>query len=137
MNDLPDNHAPGPGRRAEDADEDTLELMQQLTVYINETDHLDRKPLYLKILELVKAQDAAGATMLKGMGGYSASSHAIHTAGFTDIRQNLPLVIIIVDTEEKIKDMLLPLERMVRPNGGLITVQNLEGHCYVHPSHKK
>lgn len=137
MNELPDNHSPVPGQSAEDADEDALEQMQQLTVYINETDHLDRKPLYLKILELVKARDAAGATMLKGMGGYSASSHAIHTAGFTDIRQNLPLVIIIVDTEEKIKGMLLPLERMVRPNGGLITVQNLEGHCYVHPSHKK
>jgi uncharacterized protein len=106
--------------------------MQKLTVYMQETDHVDGRPLYLTILETVRAMGGAGATVLKGMAGYSASSRSIHTAGFADLRQNLPLVVVIVDTEDRV-DVLLPrLEDLVRPNGGLITVQNLEGHSYLH-----
>jgi uncharacterized protein len=110
--------------------------MQQVSVYITETDQFEHRPLYLKILELVKGYDAAGATVLKGLAGYSASSHAIHTSHLADIKQSLPLVIVIVDTEEKVTELLPHLEEMIRPNGGLITVQNLEGHCYLHP-HKQ
>jgi PII-like signaling protein len=47
--------------------------MQQLTVYICEQDHWHRQPLYLAILELVRAQGGAGATVLKGVAGYSAA----------------------------------------------------------------
>lgn len=117
------------------AGEDPFEQMQQLTVYINETDHAEHRPLYMKILELVKAHDGAGATVVKGIAGYSASSHAIRKTGLADIRQSLPLVVIIVDTAEKVGMLVPHLEEMVRPNGGLITVQDLEGHCYIHPGH--
>lgn len=107
--------------------------MQQLTVYIQETDHWGRRPLYLHILELVRAGGGAGATVLKGVAGYSASSRSIHTAGFADLQQRLPLVILIVDTEERIDAFVPQLEELIRPNGGLITVQDLEGHSYLHP----
>jgi len=106
--------------------------MQQLTVYIQETDHVGGRPLYLAILELVRASGGAGASVLKGVAGYSASSHSIHRAGFADLRQNLPLVVLIVDTEERVDALLPLLEDLVRPNGGLITVQDLEGHSYLH-----
>jgi PII-like signaling protein len=106
----------------------------QLTIYISETDHYGHKPLYLKILELAKEKDAAGATVLKGLAGYSASSHAIRSAGFADIREKLPLVVVIVDSAERIGEMLPQLEAMVSMNGGLITVQNIEAHRYLHPS---
>jgi PII-like signaling protein len=106
--------------------------MQQLTVYIQETDHAAGRPLYLAILQTVRAMGGAGATVLKGMAGYSASSRSIHTAGFADLRQNLPLVVVIVDTEERVDALLPRLEELVRPNGGLITVQDLEGHSYLH-----
>src|SRR5215210_1692432 len=102
--------------------------MQELTVYISETDHIERKPLYLRILEVVRAHDGAGATVLKGIAGYSASSHAIQTAGFADIHQKLPLVIVVVDEPSRIEAMLPEIEDMVRPNGGLVTVQDLEAH---------
>src|SRR3954453_10517247 len=122
MSDTPQHAHPG------------FERMQQLSVYISETDHYERKPLYLKILELAREHNAAGATVLRGIAGYSASSHAIRTAGFADLQQRLPLVIIIVDTAAHIEEMLPLLENMVQPNGGLITVQDLEAHCYLHPS---
>jgi PII-like signaling protein len=107
--------------------------MQQVTVYIQETDHIGHQPLYLRILELVRASGGAGASVLKGVAGYSASSRSIHTAGFADLRQRLPLVILIVDTQERVDALLPQLEQLVQPNGGLITVQDLEGHCYLHP----
>lgn len=111
-----------------------FEQMQQLTIYISETDHYERRPLYLRILELAREHDAAGATVLRGLAGYSASSHAIRTAGFADLLQKLPLVVVIVDNAQKIEGLLPHLETMVQVNGGLITVQDLEGHCYLHPS---
>ena len=110
--------------------------MQQLTVYIQETDHWGHRPLYLRILELVRRSGGAGATVLRGVAGYSASSRSIRTAGFADLQQRLPLVILIVDTEERVDALLPELEELVRPNGGLITVQDLEGHSYLHP-HKR
>lgn len=108
--------------------------MQQMTVYITETDHYEHKSLYLQILELVKARNGAGATVLKGLGGYSASSRTIATSGFADLEQRLPLVVVIVDTPQNVAAMLPELEAMVRVNGGLITVQDLEGHLYLHPN---
>lgn len=110
------------------------ERMQQLTIYISETDHYEGKPLFLSILELAKQHDAAGATVLKGLAGYSASSHRIQTVGFADLQQKLPLVILIVDAAWRVETMLPLLEGMVRVNGGLITVQDLEAHRYMHPS---
>ncbi len=110
------------------------ERMQQLTIYISETDHYERKPLYLKILELAKQHNVAGATVLKGLAGYSASSHRIQTSGFADLAQKLPLVILIVDAGWRLEPMLPQLEAMVRAGGGLITVQDLEAHRYLHPS---
>jgi uncharacterized protein len=113
-----------------------FQQMQQLTIYIKETDHVDHRPLYLKILELVRRAGAAGATVYKGVAGYSLSSRSIQTAGFADIQQHLPLVVVVVDTAQLIDSLLPQLEDMVRHNGGLITVQDLEGHSYLHP-HKR
>ncbi|MEP6775162.1 MAG: DUF190 domain-containing protein [Chloroflexota bacterium] len=110
------------------------EQLQQLAIYISETDHYEGKPLFLSILELAKQHDAAGATVLKGLAGYSASSHRIQTIGFADLQQKLPLVLLIVDAAWRVEPMLPLLEAMVRVNGGLITVQDLEAHRYLHPS---
>lgn len=109
-----------------------FELMQQLTVYIKETDHAGRRPLYLAILEMVQENDCAGATVFRGIAGYSSSSRTIQRAGFADIQQHLPLVIVIVDTASRIEILLPRLEGMVHPNGGLLTIQDLEGHRYLH-----
>jgi PII-like signaling protein len=109
-------------------------LMQQLTIYIKETDHVAHRPLYLKILELIKDNNGAGATMLKGVAGYSSSSHAIQTAGFADIQHKLPLVIVVVETASWIEAILPQLETLLQSCGGLLTIQDLEAHRYLHPN---
>jgi len=111
-----------------------FERMQQLTIYIKETDHIEHRPLYLKILELARTNGGAGATVFKGIAGYSSTSRSIQTAGFADVQQNLPLVVVIVDSAWRIELLLPQLETMVRANGGLITVQDLEAHSYLHPN---
>ncbi len=131
---MSDNNMTG-GSPPGDPSHEGFTKMQQLTVYIQETDHWGHRPLYLKILEMVR-EGGAGATVVKGVAGYSASSRSIHRAGFADLQQRLPLVILIVDTQERVGAFLPQLEELVRPNGGLITVQDLEGHSYLHP-HKQ
>ncbi len=110
-----------------------FDRVQQLTIYIKETDRVEGRLLYLKILELVKAHGGAGATALKGVAGYSISSRSIMTAGFADLHQRLPLVILIVDTTSKIREMLPQLNAWVAINGGLLTIENLEAHHLLHP----
>jgi uncharacterized protein len=114
-----------------------FESMQQLSIYIQETDHVKRRPLYLVILELIRENDGAGATVYRGIAGYSSSSHAIHTMGFADIQLKLPLVMVIVETTSWVDRMLPILEELVQMNGGLLTIQDLEGHRYLHPSLQK
>ncbi len=114
-----------------------LERVQQLSVYIKETDHVDRHPLYLQILELVKNSGGAGATVLRGVAGYSISSRSIRSAGFADLRQNLPVLIVIVDTASQLQTMLPQITTWVQINGGLITLENLEGHQFLHPNRQR
>lgn len=128
-----------PGRAAisSSPDQDVqsdYERMQQLSVYIKETDHIHRKPLFLEILQLVRVHSGAGATVLKGLAGYSASSRSITTVGLADLQQKLPMVIIIVDAAWRIRLMLPQIEEWVHVNGGLVTVQDLEAHRYLHPN---
>src|SRR5215213_2497521 len=80
--------------------------MQQMTVVICEQDQWRHRSLYLAVLELVRAQAGAGATVFKGMAGYSGSSRAIHTSNLVDVAANLPLVILVVDTEERVAALL-------------------------------
>ncbi len=117
--------------------------MQELTIFICEADrHQDAhthhsKALYLAILDLVKAEGCAGATVVRGLAGYSANSHNIHTGHLVDVQPQLPVVLYIVDEPERIARLLPQIEAMVAPNGGLITVQDIEAHIYVHPHKKK
>lgn len=108
--------------------------MQQMTIFICEQDHWHHRPLYLAILEQVRAQGGAGASVLKGLAGYSAGNRAIHTSTLVDVATQLPLVILIVDTAEQIAALLPPLEEMVAANGGVITVVDVVAHRYRHPS---
>ncbi len=113
-----------------------LERVQQLTVYIKETDRVEHHPLYMKILQLVKDSGGAGATVLRGVAGYSISSRAIKQAGLADLKQDLPLAVVIVDSAERLQQLLPTITDWVCVNGGLITLQDLEGHHFLHPHSK-
>ncbi len=108
--------------------------MQQLTILICEQDRWHHRPLYLAILELVRARGGAGASVFKGLAGYSAGSRTIHTGNLVDVAAALPLMIVVVDEAARIAALRPELEEMIAVNGGLLTVVDVVGHEYRHPS---
>ena len=110
-----------------------LERVQRLTVYIKEGDQVEHRPLYLRILELVKDSGTAGATVLKAVAGYSISSRSIRSAGFADLHQNLPLLIVIVDRAAQLQTLLPQITAWVEVNGGMVTLEDLQGTPFPAP----
>ena len=93
-----------------------------LRIHIGESDRYGRKPLYEAIVHKAKELDLAGATVLRGIMGFGASSR-LHTVKFLRLSEDLPLVIEIVDSEEYI-DRLLPfLDEVI--GEGLITMEKV------------
>ena len=94
-----------------------------LRIFIGEQDKWHGQPLYQAIVGLARKQGLAGATCLKGFLGFGAHSQ-LHSAKLLDISEDLPVVIEIVDSEEKIRQFLPQLEAMV--TSGLITLEKAE-----------
>ncbi|AEV17166.1 MAG: DUF190 domain-containing protein [Thermus sp.] len=93
-----------------------------LRVFIGESDRHEGRPLHEAIVLEAKRSGLAGATVLKGFMGFGAHSR-IHTAKILQLSQDLPVLVEIVDTEEKIQAFLPVLEGMVRE--GLITLERV------------
>ena len=91
-----------------------------LRVFIGESDRWHHQPLYEAIVLKARELHLAGATVLRGPMGYGKSSR-LHTAKILRLSMDLPLVIEIVDTEEKIQGFLPVLDGMM--SGGLVTLE--------------
>src|SRR5204863_7664759 len=89
-----------------------------LRIFLGESDRWNHQPLYEAIVLKAREQHLAGATVLRGPMGFGKSSR-LHTAKILRLSMDLPLVIEIVDTEEKIKGFLPILDEMMQ--GGLVT----------------
>ncbi len=100
-----------------------------LSIYIGESDKWRGKPLYAALLETLKKEDLAGATVTRGVAGFGAHSR-IHTAAILRLSEDLPLVIQVVDTPENIQRGLDAVSPMVRE--GLITLQDVQVLRYTH-----
>lgn len=96
---------------------------QLLRIFIGEAARLDGKPLYEAIVLKAREMHLAGATVLRGGLGYGHSSR-LHSAKILRLSDDLPLVIEIVDSEEKIDDFLPVLDRMM--SSGLITLEKVQ-----------
>lgn len=94
----------------------------KLAIYVGDSDRHGHKPLYRAIVELLRAEGIAGATVLHGIEGYGPSRH-IHTSKILDLSPDLPVVIIAIDREEKIEAVFPKVEAMVQ--AGLITVERV------------
>ncbi len=94
-----------------------------LRIFIGESDRWEHKPLYEAIVLKARELHLAGATVLRGPMGFGKSSR-LHTAKILRLSLDLPLVIEIVDTEEKIRAFLPVLDKMV--TGGLVTMENVK-----------
>lgn len=91
-----------------------------MRIHIGERDKYQGKPLYQAIVELLRRRHYAGATVLRAIMGFGASSR-IHTDRIEVLSLDLPIVIECVDTEEKIATILPELDEML--GGGLITLE--------------
>ncbi len=94
-----------------------------LRIFIGENDRSDGKPLYEAIVLKAREQHLAGATVLRGPMGFGASSR-LHTTKILRLSEDLPLVIEIVDSEEKINAFLPMLDGMM--TSGLITMEKVQ-----------
>jgi len=89
-------------------------------IFIGESDTWHGKPLYQAIVERARRDGLAGATVVRGIEGFGADSH-IHTSRILRLSEDLPVVIEMVDTVERIDAILPVLDEMVTE--GLVTVE--------------
>jgi PII-like signaling protein len=94
-----------------------------LRIFIGESDRWQHKPLYEAIVLKAREMHLAGATVLRGPMGFGKSSR-LHTSKIIRLSTDLPLVIEIVDSEEKINSFLPALDEMI--GGGLVTLEKVK-----------
>jgi len=94
-----------------------------LRIFIGESDRYKHQPLYEAIVLAAREAHLAGATVLRGPMGFGKASR-LHTAKIMRLSMDLPIVIEIVDSEEKVRSFLPALEAMI--GGGLVTIEKVE-----------
>lgn len=98
-----------------------------LRIFIGESDRWHGRPLYEEIVRVAREQGMAGATVLRGLEGFGADSH-LHTTRILRLSEDLPIVIEIVDTEERIDAILPLLDPMIAE--GMVTVERVHIVAY-------
>jgi PII-like signaling protein len=98
-----------------------------LRIFVGESVQHNGRPLYEAIVLKARELGLAGATVWRGIEGYGARSH-IHTSKILRLSEDLPILIEIVDSEEKIRDALGVFDTLLEEagGGGLITLENAE-----------
>ncbi len=92
-------------------------------IFIGESDRHNGLALYEAIVQEARRRNMAGATVLRGIMGFGASSR-LHTAKILRLSEDLPVVVEIVDTEERIEEFMPFLDEVVRE--GLITMEKVQ-----------
>jgi PII-like signaling protein len=83
----------------------------QVTMYLNEADQWQRRPLHLQVLNYLRQQNVAGAAVLHAVAGFTGRG-GVATTTLVDAGGNLPLVLTFVDTEEHVSRVLPTLRQM-------------------------
>jgi PII-like signaling protein len=98
-----------------------------LRIHLGETDRCEHQPLYEAIVLKARERKLAGATVLRSPLGFGASSH-VHTAKILQLSTDLPVIVEIVDEEEKLRAFWAEIAPLM--NGGLATLQQVEVLAY-------
>jgi PII-like signaling protein len=100
----------------------------RLTIFIGELDRWHHRPLVSEIVHRAREAGLAGATVLRGVEGFGTGS-MIHTTRLLSLSDDLPLIIVIVDDEPRIRDFLPQLDELVIE--GLVVLDEVEAIRYV------
>ncbi|OAH14884.1 DUF190 domain-containing protein [Streptomyces jeddahensis] len=99
----------------------------RLTVFVGESDQYHHKPLYSEIVHRAHRAELAGASVFKGIEGFGASS-LVHTQRLLSLSEDLPVAVVIVDTEERVRAFLPELDELVEE--GLVMLDDCEVITY-------
>jgi PII-like signaling protein len=94
-----------------------------LRIFIGESEKVDGKPAYEAIVLKARELNMAGATVIRGIMGFGKTSR-LHTAKVLEMSSDLPLIIEITDTEDKLTNFIPVLEKMHK--GGLVTMEKIK-----------
>lgn len=94
-----------------------------LRIFIGESDRYGAQPLYTAIVEAARKHGLCGATVFKGIEGFGGHS-VVHAARVFDLSSDLPILVEIVDTEERVRAFIPQLDEMMRD--GLVTLESVE-----------
>ena len=100
----------------------------RLTVFVGETDQWHHRPIYTEIVHRAHAAGLAGATVLRGIEGFGASSQ-VHTTRILNLSEDLPVAVVIVDAAEAIEAFLPQLDGLITE--GLVILDPVEVIRYV------
>jgi hypothetical protein len=98
-----------------------------MRIHIGESDKWHGKPLHEAIVMLLRKEGFSGATVLRGVGGYGGSS-VYHTDKLLRLSQDLPIIVEVIEMQERIDQILPRLDEMVE--GGLITLEKVRVILY-------
>ena len=101
---------------------------KRLTIFIGESDRVGHTPLATEIVQRAHAAGLAGVTVLRGVEGYGASNH-IHTTRILSLSDDLPMLVIIIDSSTAIDAFLPTLDELITE--GLVIVDDVEVVKYV------
>jgi len=93
-----------------------------MRIFIAEGDRFEHRPLYEALVEMLRKEGFAGATVLRGVSGFGAHS-VYHSQKLLDLSADLPMIIEAVETEEKINRVMPRIDAMM--SGGMITLEKV------------
>jgi PII-like signaling protein len=102
---------------------------KMIRIYVGEDDRWEDEPLHEAIVKKLRMMDIAGATVYRGLMGFGAQQR-VHRSGFLGLSRDLPIMITIIDSEEKVRRVLPVLDEMV--DEGLIALSDVEIIKYTH-----
>lgn len=101
---------------------------KRLTIFVGESDRYGHTPLATEIVQRAHRAGLAGASVFRGVEGYGKSNH-IHTTRILSLSDDLPMAVVIVDTEERIRSFLDELDELITE--GLVILDDVEVVKYV------
>ncbi|MDL1911497.1 DUF190 domain-containing protein [Chloroflexi bacterium CFX6] len=99
-----------------------------LRIFIGEADKHEGKPLYEWIVLKAREHELAGATVLRGMMGFGANTRKIQTFRFDTLSEDMPIIVEIVDTQDKLETFLETIEPHIK--AGLVTIEKARVKFY-------